>query len=878
MNKFLTVSIKAFCLAVILSTALLAGDTGGDDWLYKAGPRLRAEWLAGSRPHTARLSARAAQGETLRRRVVVTTAPGADGLSLPGLRLTARRGRIAAGVLDLDALPLVAASSAIEYIRSERYYLPYDDPGVESVRAARTSQRLGLTGRGVIIGVLDSGLDWSHPDFLRRDGTTRIVALLDLSETVDSVQGSDFGTQSTYGGVLVTGQEIDRALSGEGNIRQKDFLGHGTHAAGTAAASPAELPDTVGIYGGVANEADLVAVKVSPSARDSMFSEVNIMNGLAFIDSLARALGKPYVCNMSFGSTLGSHDGSDPFEEFIASFALPGLPGRALVAASGNSRHRGVHARGDFTPAPADSIALELNISSRGAPESELWLEIWLSSGHPGLELSLVAPDSRLYGPYSDGFASPDTIMTESGVLFVDNAYGGPNLHSGDRLVAVQFFDLAVWDTLRRDDNIEIATGTWQVIMKAASGSFDAYLYSSSDLSARFGSHATELGTVNTPGTSPELITVGAYTARADWLSLEGPAGSSGIFLGYSQPGALTYFSGLGPNRKGVLKPEITAPGRWVMASLSRWAWPVGEKLSIFESPVGGKPLVLVATDSIHSVSQGTSFAAPHVAGVCALLLQADPSMDNSRIKSVLTAAAATDSMTEGAPDNFWGHGRANAIGAARMALGLETDTLAVSAALVPPDTLWTDSLAYTVSIDLSGSPQALISFSMDIHWPPQSLRALLPAGGTETDCTLDLVFDTTGLGSGTLGVSGSAACPTPAGTGLVQLDFIPVSAAFRDSVAVTFELESLDGDLEPFELAAMAEISQAGPLALRPLLACQVAGDVDGNGKLNVFDLIQLLRILSGRVPAHVCSDIDRNGHTNIFDLLQLLRLLAAR
>ena len=167
------------------------------------------------------------------------------------------------------------------------------------------------------------------------------------------------------------------------------------------------------------------------------------------------------------------------------------------------------------------------------------------------------------------------------------------------------------------------------------------------------------------------MISVGAYTARTDWNPAEPGVGSAKTIIGGSVPGTLTYFSGLGPNRKGVLKPEITAPGRWVMASLSSWAWPVREYLSIFASPAGGKPLLMVAQDSIHAVSQGTSFAAPHVAGLCALLLQANPDLAGTEIKNILTATASRDSMTVGAPDNYWGYGRADAIAAVRKVLGL---------------------------------------------------------------------------------------------------------------------------------------------------------------------------------------------------------------
>jgi len=840
------------------------------DWTVKTDTRLVALWRH-ARPVQPGLAAAGQSGKgTLK--VVLSLAQETRPVLLPGFTPTVSRGRIAAGYLDIGRLPELAGSPAVLHIRPERYYEPVDLTGALSVRAVRVAERWGIDGRGVAIGVIDTGLDWQHSDFSLPDGTTRVLAVLDLSETADSLAGGSLGEAGPYGGIAVYGAQIEQALAGKGMIRQKDFLGHGTHVAGTAAARPA---GAVSEFGGVAPGARLIGVKATPSPRDSVFSDVNIMNGLAFIDSLAGSLGLPWVVNMSFGSELGAHDGTDPLERFIASFVSAGQPGRAVAVASGNSRQRASHAAGNFTSVAGDSLTVELSVSRGGSrPGHMARVEFWLSTGHPGLALAILSPAGRRYGPFPDGFTSGDTLLTQDAVMIVENAHGGPHPDNGDRLVAVELYDLGWWDKAIEKDSLEIAGGTWKFVLYSGTGSFDAWVYSTQGLTVRFGTFVTSSGTVNVPGSAPELITVGAYTSRLDWLSLEGPAGSQGLYLGSSTLGDLAYFTSLGPNRRGVLKPEITAPGRWVAGSLSRWAWPPSEPLSIFTSPFFDYPLALVTFDSLHAVSQGTSFSTPHVAGVCALLLQADSSLSNSRIKDILTATAATDSLVRTAPDNAWGYGRANAAAAVRAALGLSRDTVSIAAGLDPADTLFTDSLRYTVTLDLRSSAQMARSFALEIAWPKERLRLRRVPDSLSASGAIRIVSVPDPAG-GSLIVRGDLAGYLPGQAELVSLVLAPVSAARADSVAVSFRLLKLIGDFAPFDLAEEAVISQAAPLALAPVLACPLAGDVDGDGRVNIFDLLAELKIIVGRAQPSGCSDLDLSGRTDIFDLLVLLGIL---
>lgn len=873
MNKFFAVPIKALCLAVTLNSALFADDAGSESWLYKLSPRLRQAWRLDTGRTGPALSAKEAEKKP--RKVILRLADEQAGVDLPGVKIHARMGDVATATIDLADLPQVAGNPSIKYITADSYDLPQDDPGVLSVRAARVPPKLGITGEGVLIGVLDSGIDWQHRDFRRQDGSSRIAAILDLSDSIDSLSPGDLGVESSYGGILVMKEDIDKALLGEGTIRHRDYIGHGTHVAGTAAASPAGEGDTLNVFGGVAPGAEIVAVKVSDTPMDTLFSRANIMNGFHFIDSLAQALDRPYVTNLSFGNSLGSHDGRSSYERFIAGFTDPAGVGRAVVVSAGNERDNACHAAGDFnTWVSIEEI--ELLVQEEGMDDDYMFVEIWLSEEHPGVELGLFTPDTSIWGIFPDGYSSDTTyLLTDAGIFWISNAFGGTDPETGDRLLIIDFYDAGLFNATGPAADIRIAKGLWKIALRGRSGSFDAYLYATKGLDARFVSRVDELGTVSVPGTTPELITVGAYAARTDWSPLEqGFSWASELF----QPvvaGELSYFSSLGPNRKGVLKPELTAPGQWIMATLSGSAWPVDVgSVSMYWSG-SGLYEVFFATDSIHAASRGTSFSAPMVAGVCALLLEADPTLTHDQLKSILTGTASTDSLITDAPNNYWGYGRADAISALASILDPVEDSLALAASLIPEYTLQTNSLEYSIAADFTSSLQVLKSFELEIRWPVESLTLAFPLDTGKNPERFQLAFDTTRIGSGVLEVAGFSPQGVLARGEIVRLIFNPRMNDEIDSVEVAFEVKSVRGDLEPLELAETVAVFQASPLELTSWMFCALQGDVDYNGRVNIFDLLELLKMLAGKVAENACSDVNRDGANNIFDLIELLQLL---
>ena len=851
-------------------------DAAAPDWKLKVDSRMHLAWQLKTGNAGPQLSASAAVPALSR--AVVRLVDESATVQSPYVRLVARQGSVATALVDIEHLPEAAEDPAIEFISTPGRAKLYDDPGMVSVRTAWAPTKFGITGEGVLVGIIDTGIDWRHPDFRRKDGTSRIAAILDLSDNINSLKGGDFGVASPYGGILVTQDKINRALNGEGNIREADYMGHGTLVAGCAAGGPGGEGDTLNHYGGAAPGAEIIAVKINAAPMDTLLDSYNIYNGLAFVDSLARALGRPCAINLSLGSSLGSHDGTSDYDKYVAGFAKPSRTGRALTVSAGNERTDRQHASGKFTESAADStINLGFMVEGVGDNGDDMHLEVWLSHGQPGVKLSVYSPDSSVWGFYSDGAVDSFPLITSVGIVQVFNSFGGPQTQNGDRLIWIDLYDggYSQFDLHGPSRDIQIAKGLWTLSMSGRTGSFDAYMYSSGALEAKFTTHIDEQGTVGEPATAPEVISVGAYVSRTDWPSLEAGIGRGAQVIGALVPGELAAFSSLGPNRKGVLKPEITAPGEWVLSALSRSAWPedVGP-VSIFWTSRGYQRLFF-APDSIHTVSRGTSFSAPIVCGICALLLQADPTLNTQRIKDLLTGTASRDSLTSATPDNFWGYGRANATAALANLITVEKDSLALRGNFDPPDTLWTDSLKYSINAYFTRSSAALRSFELELSWRADILAPSLPLQTGFHPWDFYLEFDTTLVSQGKLGVKGS----TPyglAGEGeIVGLVFNPRSSAKKDGVEVSFSLNKLTGDLGGVDFAEGAGVFQAGAVALRPGRACLMRGDVSGDGKVDIFDLLALLRILSGVAETNGCADLNGDDSTNIFDLLELLRLL---
>jgi subtilisin family serine protease len=297
-------------------------------------------------------------------------------LQAAGFRIQSQVGDVATLDLNLDQLPDLASLESVRKIFASVVRRPMNDRARQSVGIDNSSglRQVAQTGRGVVVGIIDTGIDFRHADFTVPGSggrQTRIKAMLDMTEY--GTQSPDPGWnyilpgKSAVIGHLYTEADINSALQNPkpaaqnaDTVKERDKSGHGTHVAGTAAGNGLASP-TTGTYAGMAPEADLIIVKASrQNDGEDDFDTTDIINGLEFIKQKAAELGEPFVINLSIGGQIGPHDGTTPDERAIDSLVSSGT-GRAVCVAAGNEGDSSTHAR-SIVPA-GGSQTLDYNVN-----------------------------------------------------------------------------------------------------------------------------------------------------------------------------------------------------------------------------------------------------------------------------------------------------------------------------------------------------------------------------------------------------------------------------------------------------------------------------------------------------------------------------------
>ena len=547
-----------------------------------------------------RLLSLSTEDERVRVRVLVATRDPGGAWDIPGFRPEAVIGRIATGSVLLTDLEEIADHPQVIFVQAVRPLYPRLDVSVPEIGVPDVWQGIPATrGEGVIVGIVDTGVDTLHPAFrVDRDGDgsregSRILWLWD-----QSAAGIPDRWPFSYGEDF-SREEIEQGIAW-GTPVSRDTSGHGTHVAGIAAGAEASLP-------GVAPGAELVVVR-------STFYEDTVLDGVAFVFKVAGELGLPAVVNLSLGGHGGPHDGTSLFEQAID--ATLDQPGRAIVVAAGNEAEDRIHVGGEVLGPITWHVFVE-----NPTGEANFWHDELASFA---VTLSFV--DMVMHIP--PGTQRP--MVLPGGEIFVDNASAGPDPRNGDKLIHLTWTGLPVGVYL-----------SLTFTPSPSGGRIDGWLASSDYGYFQEGDAAS---TVAEPGNAHRVITVGAYITRNRWQSQLGEQVSE--YRLYE----LAPFSSHGPTRDGRIKPDLTAPGAWILSARSADAYVYGGFL---------------APDGIHRYMAGTSMAAPHVTGVCALLLSLDPGADWEALKAALVGGARRDAYTGwGLPDNAWGYGKAHAPGA----------------------------------------------------------------------------------------------------------------------------------------------------------------------------------------------------------------------
>lgn len=481
---------------------------------------------------------------------------------------------------------------------------------------------LGLTGEGVIVGIVDSGIDLTNDDFLDEQGNTRLISVWD-----QTVASSDPPRIFSYGKEWMANQ------INAGQATQFDTHGHGTHVSGIAAGdgSATGNGEPAYRYVGMAPKASIIAVK-------SDYLTTSIADGVAYIFHKADSLGKPAVVNLSLGTHQCPHDGTDAFAREMSDLTEPG---HAVVAAAGNEAGDGIHAERILSaPGSATITFVVPSYSPLGGSEND---EVNFSGWYPGgtnLAFTVITPGGSPIGPATRG-GGTISVNTPEGHVYIDNV--GTPAFNGDYQVYIAIAD--------QNPSNPPAEGTWTIQIDAISTSpatlaaeFDIWNFYSSMKGVSFFQGIDETELVGVPATADSVIAVGAYVSKRKWTA------ENDVEYGYGPDtivGEIAEFSSIGPRRDNVIKPEVTAPGMGIGSA---------------RSAAAGYGASEILKDGKHVISQGTSMASPHVCGLIALMFEQLGPISTKEIVSRLTSTCRRDAFTSNnIPNPTWGFGKIDA-------------------------------------------------------------------------------------------------------------------------------------------------------------------------------------------------------------------------
>lgn len=532
--------------------------------------------------------------------------------------ITGSIGAVTTVRVSLTALEQAARLDFVSGIYAPRTLHPTLDVSASEIGATYVwhnvtdKQGRRVDGSGVVIGVIDTGVDLSHPDLKFPNGTSKVLYLWDQTLLGKPPEGFTKGVECSW-------SEIN-----SGKCPEKDTFGHGTHVASIAASSGLAS----GNYLGIASGASLMVVKIGApvcNGESWAMEDSDIIQGLQYLFDRAASLGMRLVVNLSLGGSIGGHDDTSPLERVLDDLSAQGV---VITVAVGNEADNQAHVTGSLSLANSSRVSWEPTGQAHNAV-----VDMWYPTDR-AVSATLVTPSGEAVpGPTrSNGTKTADGLVT----ILSATAPRGKEV-----MVSVE-----TNDTLQ-------ASG-WSVILNAMDDGpnlkWDAWVYSDScsNPAAIFlsgdGYEIDASGTVSVPGTASGVITVGGYVSKNSWVNRLGKKVSAEAYA----VGEIADFSSRGPTRDGRTKPDVSAPGLFIAAARS-----------------SDVPQSENDPDQYHRVLAGTSMATPHIAGVVALMLQYKPSLTSREVKSLLVEGTNLDDLTgfidasEGS--NEWGWGKADA-------------------------------------------------------------------------------------------------------------------------------------------------------------------------------------------------------------------------
>ncbi|GHU41080.1 hypothetical protein FACS1894111_02780 [Clostridia bacterium] len=472
-----------------------------------------------------------------------------------------------------------------------------DSSGIERVQ---DNPNFALYGNGVLVGIIDTGIDYRHPAFVNGDNTSRIYSLWDqtINENNTPPNGFSYGTEFEKT-ALTAAVQNPNPLS---LVPSQDEIGHGTMIAGIVAGNDARTA-----YSGVVPQAELVVVKLKQAKKSNRrvifapedaicYQETDIISGINYVMGVARKLERPIALCIALGTSQTGHDGKGAISGFLNNLAQS--PRLGIAISGGNEANRRRHYKGESEAGGVTTFELRV-----GEKDSVFSMEIWQKAPQR-IQLSITSPTGQsfthLYPTLNE--CRRLNFLLEPSVLWVNNIV--TESETGDQLILVRF------------QNAQ--SGLWRFSVEALEkevAEFHAWLPSGDLISE--GTYFPESDpdtTITSPGNTTYPLTVANYDTTTNSIVID---------------------SSRGYTRTNFVKPDLAAPGKDIPAPLP---------------------------NSTYGTGNGTGTSAAIAAGIMAMVLEwavlrGNYTTINGTDVSSLLVRGAVKTQNIDYPNKNWGYG-----------------------------------------------------------------------------------------------------------------------------------------------------------------------------------------------------------------------------
>ena len=627
------------------------------------------------------------------------------------------------GTVKMDLPRLVSARVPADRIRALAEETAVDffefaiDPGfamndsmrvknaIVPIHEGQVPLREGYDGEDVIVGIIDSGIDWEHADFRNADGSTRILKYWDQTLPVNSQTPQPYNYGQVWNSTQINAGQMT-------SVDQPQWNGHGSTVSGTMAGNGLAN----GRHKGIAYKSDMIIVSASFSGN----FRARVADGVKYILDEAAALGRPVVINASLGSYLGSHDGFDASALFIDDL-LQQAPGRVMVCAAGNSNtFPRYHVR---TEVGADTAFTWYRYNANsGLGYGAVFFEVWADTADFNNVQYAIGADratpwrfrgrtdfhtiqENLAGPIVEDLVSPSGNVLGT-VEFLAFQRGGQYLlqvHMPQPDSTEYRFRFMTTGQGMHDvwSGTNFGTSLIQFTIPGPAFVPDIGNYVLPDRDQHI---------VDSWACSPHVITVANSVNEVSYVNHLG-----NIVTVPGTEGDIAAESSLGPARTGLMKPDVAATG-----SITLSAYPLASLAAMIAANDER-----VAEGGLHMRNGGTSMASPVVAGTAALYLQKCPQATHQEVRNAVMNTARSDDFTGATPNTQWGYGKLDAF-AALLFSGTSIDVQAPAGFCEGEEMVLVAEGGMTDYAWSNGASASTITFDEE---GPLSLVAINPSG-----------------------------------------------------------------------------------------------------------------------------------------------------